>query len=122
MKTRLPLGLTLAAVLQFIPPLVLPPALIASIPLAAWVIIALLFVGLGLNLMRRKNWARLATIFVQGFNIIVRLLVIMGQAVTTKTPGGPLNVAIIGTFLVSMLLSAVILYYIDQPDVQVVMQ
>jgi hypothetical protein len=118
MKARLPLGLILVAALQFVAPLTLPPAMLQSISPALWGVVAALFVLLGLNLLRRRAWSRVASIFVQGFNIIVRLLVMISHGVTD----GVADTAMLSTFMISILLSAVILYYIDQPDVQVIMQ
>ena len=118
MKARIPFGLILVAALQVVAPLTLPPALLAGISPVFWGVIVAIFAILGLNLLRRKAWSRVASIFVQGFNIIVRILVIAGHA----APGGVVDYGIISTFAVSMLLSAVILFYIDQPDIQVLMQ
>ncbi|MBC7234642.1 MAG: hypothetical protein H5T69_02285 [Chloroflexi bacterium] len=118
MRIRIPLGLKLVAVLQMVPLLILPPATLRTISPAIWAFIVAVFVLLGVNLLRRRSWSRLATIFVQGFNILVRLLVTTAHAVE----GGSLNVALLSTSLISMLLSAIILYYVDLPDVQVIMQ
>ncbi len=122
MKNRLPLGLILVALLQFVGPLTLPPATLKSIGPVIWGVVAAMFVLLGLNLLRRRAWARLATIFVQGFNILVRLLVIISHAVVGGEAGGPLDISLVSTSLISMAISAAILYYVDLPDVQVNMQ
>ncbi|MFH1084186.1 MAG: hypothetical protein V1772_00280 [Chloroflexota bacterium] len=122
MKTRLPIGLWIVAIFQFVAPLILPPVLYARFTLALLVPVALLFVLLGVNLLRRQAWSRVATIFVQGFNIIVRLLLVMSNAVQGRKLGNPLDVALLGSCFLSMALSAIILYYVDLPDVQVVMQ
>ncbi len=122
MKTRLPLGLILIAALQFVAPLIVPPDTLKGISPAAWITIVAVFVVLGISLLRRKSWSRVATIFIQGFNIIIRILVIIPSAIQGNTPGNPLNVMILSTFAISMLLSSLILYYIDLPDVQMLMQ
>jgi len=122
MKTRLPLGLILIAALQFVAPLIVPPDTLKGISPAAWSTIVAVFVVLGISLLRRKSWSRVATIFIQGFNIIIRILVIIPSAIQGNTPGNPLNVMILSTFAISMLLSSLILYYIDLPDVQMLMQ
>ena len=77
---------------------------------------------LGWNLLRRKAWARVASIFVQGFSVIVHLLVIVPNAKIGTTPASPWDFVMLGTTVVSVALSALILYYIDLPDVQVLMQ
>jgi len=120
MKSRLPTTLVLIAALQFIAPLVLPPSILKGISPALWALIAFLFAALGLNLVRRRAWSRLATIFIQGFSIIVRLLVIVGHA--RPAADAPLDVWLLGTTILSMALSAMILYAIDTPEVQMVMQ
>jgi hypothetical protein len=122
MRSRLPTNLVLIAALQFIPPLVLPPDLLASMSPAIWGLVALLFAALGLNLLRRRAWARLATIFVQGFSIIVRLLVLVGHVRMGPDPSTPLNAWLLGTSVISMALSGIILYAIDTPEIQMAVQ
>jgi hypothetical protein len=122
MKARLPIGLVLVAALQFVAPLVIPPEMLRGIGPVLWGVIAVLFALLGINLLRRRAWSRIATIFVQGFNIIVRLLVILGNAVQGKEAGNPLSAMLLVTFAISVALSALILYYVDLPDVQMAMQ
>jgi hypothetical protein len=122
MKTRLPVGLVLIAIFQFVAPLTLPVTTLQTISPVIWVAIVLLFALLGIALLRRRAWARVATIFIQGFNIIVRVLVVMSHAVVGGRPGGPLDVPLVSTSLISIAISALILYYIDLPDVQVIMQ
>jgi hypothetical protein len=119
-KRRLPLGLVLVAILQFIPPLVLPPNSLRGVTPVIWGFVAALFALLGISLLRRRAWSRVATIFVQGFNIIVRVLATLGNVVQGGKPGSPINAWMLGTTVVSVILSAVILYYVDLPDVQVV--
>ena len=122
MKTRLPLGLVLVATFQFVAPLSLPPATLQTISPVIWGAIVVLFALLGVALLRRRAWARVASIFVQGFNIIVRVLVVMSHAVVGGRPGGPLDVPLVSTSLISIAISALILYYVDLPDVQIIMQ
>jgi len=118
MRQRLPIALLLVAILQFIPILILPPATFRGVgPVLAAVLLAV-FVLLGVSLVRRRAWSSTASIFVQGFNIIVRILVMVSQGVK----GGKVDPWLLGTCAISIILSAVILYYIDQPDIQVLMQ
>lgn len=121
-RTRLRLGISGVAILQIVPLLVLPLDTLLGIDLGLWVVIVLFFGLLGYSLWRRKQWSRLATIFVQGFNVIVRLLVLIGHAVEGGQPGNPVDFETLGTFVVSIILSGIILYYIDLPDIQVAMQ
>jgi hypothetical protein len=122
MKRRLPLGLILVATCQFIAPLILPPAAFRGIGPALWGLIVLLFALLGFNLLRGRAWSRVATIFLQGFNILVRILVGVSHAIQGGKAGGPLDAWLISTFALSAILSVIILYYVDLPDVQVLMQ
>jgi hypothetical protein len=122
MRSRLPTNLILIAALQFIPPLVLPPDLLKGMSPALWGLVAVLFAALGINLLRRRAWARLASIFVQGFSIIVRLLVLVGHARLGTDPSAPLDAWLLSTSAVSMLLSGLILYMIDEPEIQMAVQ
>ena len=121
MRSRLPAGLLVVAALQFIGPLLLPLATLKGVSLFIWMAIVVLFVVLGANLVRRKAWSRVATVFVQGFNIIVRILYLMGHTVEVGDSGASLNAATLGISLLSILVSGAILYYVDLPDVQVAM-
>jgi hypothetical protein len=122
MKQRLPVGLYIVAIFQIIAPLILPPALYKGISPVLWGAIVAVFLLLGVNLLRRRAWSRVATIFVQGFNILVRLLIMVANATQGRTFGKPLDITLITTCVVSILVSAVILYYVDLPDIQIVMQ
>ncbi len=122
MKNRLPTALIAVAALQFLAPVCLPPRMLAGITPVVWVLAAALFVLLGVGLLRRRAWARLATVFVQGFNILVRLLILMPNVVSRSSAGKvTLDAPLLITFVVSMLLSAVVLYYVDLPEVQMQM-
>ena len=96
------------------------PSLLAGITPVMWALIALLFVSLGVFLLRKKAWARMSVIFLQGFNIIVRLLVLIGNVASGGRGEAPATVDywMLGTFVVSMALSATIFYYVDQPDIR----
>ncbi len=122
MNNKLPRGLVLVAIFQFIPPLILPPSTFASTSFLVWLFVIPLFILLGINLARGRAWSRLATIFVQGFNMIVRLLVLISHAVIIQEGRTILNVWMVTTSLLSIILSAIVLYYIDRPEVQIVMQ
>jgi hypothetical protein len=89
---------------------------------AAWALVLLLFGLLGVNLMRRRAWSRVATVFLQGFSIIVRLLVALGHTVQGGQMGNPVDVGLVVSTVVSIILSGIILYYVDLPDVHVIMQ
>ena len=122
MKTRLPIGLYVVAILQVIAPLVLPPAILRNISPVIWALVVLLFGLLGFGLLRRQSWSRVASIFLQGFNIIVRLLVVIAHAVVGGELGGAADMPLLISMLISVVLSALILYYVDLPDIQIIMQ
>lgn len=119
-RRRVPASLWIVAILQFVGPLVLPPAFYAGISLPLWIAAAAVFGLLGFNLLRLKGWARTATIFVQGFSIIVRLLTLVSKVIPAAA--GQFDTPLLLTSLLSMALSAAILFYVDQPDVQLLMQ
>lgn len=122
MKNRLPQGLVVVAIFQFVPLFVLPPSILKGIGIELWAIAAALFAVLGFNLLRGKSWSRVASIFVQGLSIIVHLLVVISHARVGGVPTGAWDTWLMSTSLVSMLLSGAILYYVDLPDVQMLMQ
>jgi hypothetical protein len=76
---------------------------------------AALFVFLGWAMLTLKPWATTLCIFVQGFNVIARFLIMFPQA----SPNEGTNWAFVITSLASILLSSAILYVIDRPSVQV---
>lgn len=116
------LGLVIVAVLQFIPIIIMPLGTLQSMSPAIWAAILALFGLLGLALLRRREWARTASIFVQGFNIIVRLLMLTSNAVRVEDAGNVFNTPLVISFVLSMALSAFVLYFIDQPGIQLQMQ
>ena len=101
---------------QFVP-LVLFPWRLALASLVFVVLLILLSVFLGWALSRRRAWARTLTIFVQGFNIIIRLLTLPANVYRADVG---LNVALLVTYVAAIGLSLLILNYIDRPEVQLI--
>jgi membrane associated rhomboid family serine protease len=118
---RVPTSLTLIALLQVIAVLVLPPSLLRGIGVPIAVALAVVFGLLGFSLLRLRDWARVATVFIQGFNIIVRLLILLSNVVP-KGAEGQVDMGLLVTSLVSMFLSACVLYLIEKPDIELIMQ
>ncbi len=116
-RTR-PTVVTIVAILQFIPALLLPPELLMSAPPLLLGVVLALFAFMGWALLTLKPWATTLCIFVQGFNVIGRFLILFPQA----SPGETANWPFIITSLLSIGLSTAILYLIDRPSVQVVFQ
>jgi hypothetical protein len=99
---------------QFVP-LVLFPWGVSIRSLVFFVILLLLTAFLGWALIERKPWGRTLTIFVQGLNIVVRIITLFGNVYGPETG---LNVALLVTYLLAIVLSGGILSYIDRPEVQ----
>ena len=53
--------------------------------------------------------------FVQGLNIVVRIITLFGNV---YRPEAGLNAALLVTYLLAIVLSALVLGYIDRPEVQ----
>ena len=113
---------TIVAILQFIPPLILPPSAFASPSLAIIALLAIVLALFGLlawGLLTYRAWARVLTIFVQGFNMIARLLILFPNAVNRD---GHVDLASILTSVISIALSCIVLYFIDKPDIEVIFE
>ena len=121
-RDRLPKALIWIALGQIIAVLIMPPSVITSISPVIWGVVVVIFALLGWSLLRKRAWARIASVFIQGFSIIVHLLIIVPNAKLGSLPSSPWNYQLIITSVVSMILSAVVLYYIDQPEVQTLLQ
>jgi len=119
---KMPLGLVLVAVLQFVPIIVMPLGTLKTLSPVVWGAIVVLFALLAVFLLRRQAWSRVASIFVQGFNVIVRILLTLGNVVRPEETGGGFNTEFAVAMALSVILSALLLYYIDQPDIQLQMQ
>jgi hypothetical protein len=115
MDRNRPTIVTVVAIFQFIPALLVPPDLLLSINPVLLLAPLALFVFLGWAMLTLQRWALTLCIFVQGFNAIARFLVLFPQA----SPNEGTNWAFVATSLASILISSAILYVIDRPSVQV---
>ena len=106
--------ITYIAFAQFVP-LVLFPWELSLRSVVFILILALLCAFLGWALIQRKPWGRTLTIFVQGLNIVVRIITLFDNV---YSPEAGLKVGLLVTYLLSIVLSAVALGYIDRPEVQ----
>ena len=103
-------------VTQIIPILIIPPAILFSLNgLMAVGVLVVLFAGLGWALLRHKSWALNLSVFIQGFNIIVRVMMMFPNA---RSKDGIWDLAIILTSIISIALSVVYLQRLDKPDIQ----
>jgi zinc transporter ZupT len=115
MKKSRPIEVTLIAILQFIPALLLPPELLLSINPIMLLILLAFFAFLCWAMLTLKRWALMLCIFVQGFNVIARFLIMFPHA----TDGEGVDLLFVITSLLGILLSTFILYVVDRPRVDV---
>jgi hypothetical protein len=101
-------------VIPIIAPLLFPPSLLEG---GIWVIgfEVLLFLALGYALLRGRSTALRLVIFLQGLNVVVRLMMFFPHAVLQ---GGVVNWIFIITSLLSMALSMYLVLRLDQVDVR----
>jgi len=114
-KSRPPV-VTLVAILQFIPALLLPPELLLSVNPILLLVPLVFFAFLGWAMWTLRRWSLTLCIFVQGLNVVARFLIMFPQASNGENG---MNWTFVITSLASILLSTAILYVIDRPKVQV---
>ena len=120
-KSR-PVLLTAIALLQVVPIVLLPPKMLQTASPLLLLPPLVLFAVLAWALLTWRPAGRTMTIFAQGFNIIVRVLITMSHVVPSKKAGTPADVPLLVTFLVSIALSVLILFYVDQPEMQLLFE
>jgi uncharacterized membrane protein len=106
--------------LQVIPLILYPPSLMAS-GAAVLAVVAIAYLALGYMVLRGRSWALTLTIFSQGLNVIVRLMMFFSRAVTVVGETRVVDVAWIVTGLVGMALSVWFLLRFDRQDVRLLM-
>ena len=122
MKKARPVLITAIAVLQIIPILLLPPDVLRSINRLLLVLPVAIFAILAWGLFTLKPVARTLTIFLHGMSIIVRLLVTLARVVPSRQEGTPADVPLFVSSFLSIVLSVLILYYVDKPDTQLLFE
>jgi hypothetical protein len=111
-------GIRIVALAQVIPLLLFP----WDLSVRSFVFIAVLILlaaFLGWALLQRKPWGRLLTIFVQGMNIIVRIITLFGNV---YSPEAGVKFGLLVTYVLSAVASGVLLSYIDRPETQLVFE
>lgn len=103
------------AIAQFIPTLMFPPAVLGSAKITVLILPVVLFALLGWGLVRRRPWALTMSIFVQGFNVIIRVLMLLPRVVVK----GTLDVGWLVSSILAIALSLVFLLLLEKPDVQI---
>ena len=120
-KTR-PVLITIIAVLQVVAIVIAPPAFFRSVSWALFLVLVPVFGLMGWGLYKLLPLARTLTIFVQGMNIVVRTLVTLARVVPSKAPGTPADIPLLVSSLISIVLSSLIVFYIDQPEMQLLFE
>ena len=110
--------ITAIAIGQFIPVMMYPPASLLSASPVILGIAIIIFAFVGYNLLQRRQWAKTITVFMQGFNIIIRLMMLLAHGANPIKTGGGLNWDVIVLNLVAITISVVILYRFDVPQIE----
>ena len=103
---------------QIIPLLIYPPETL-KLGLALVGIMVVIFALLGYGLWRGRNWALSLSLTLQGFNVIVRLMMLFPNALMRLSDGGfVFDLSYIAFGVVSIALSLYFLLRLDRPDVR----
>jgi len=122
MQKKRPVLITIIALFQIVPILLLPPNVLASTNRLLLLPPLAIFALLAWAMLTLRPVGRMLTIFLQGFNIIVRTLITLARTVPSKTPGTPVDFPLLVTSLISIALSTLILFYVDQPEMQLLFE
>lgn len=106
--------ITAIFLLQGLPILLYPLPMIQSAPLA-FSLIFLAFAALGFLALRGRAWAFTLSIFCQGMNVIVRLMMVWPNALSDE---GVLNLGFVLAMLAGIIVSTWLLFRMDRPDVR----
>ena len=102
--------------LQPLPLLLFPPALLAdALPLIA-IVIAIIW-GLSWLVWRKIAWALTMSIFMQGLNVIIRVMMLLSNAVSQRSNGN-LDVVYVVASVLAIVLSWLFLYRLDNQDLR----
>jgi len=121
-KKKRPILIVVVAVLQVFAVLLVPPKVLASINPLLLLAPLPVFAFVAWALITLRPVGRTLTIFVQGMNIVVRTLITMAKVVPSKVPGTPADVPLLVTSLIAVVLSVVMLFYVDQPEMQLLFE
>jgi hypothetical protein len=103
--------------LQLIPLLIFPPSILVEGILAVGVV-AVAIVALGFMLLRKRAWALTMSIFIQGMNIVVRLMMLFPHALLSGSAGKGVDVAFVVSSILSIAISGWFLLRLDRPDIR----
>jgi len=111
-------GIWIVALAQVVPLLLFP----WDLSVRSFVFIAVLILlaaFLGWALIQHKPWGRVLSIFVQGMNIIVRIITLWGNVYAPETG---LRVGLLVTYILSIVASGFLLSYVDRSEMQLVFE
>ncbi len=103
--------------LQFIPVILYPPATLQQ----GWgviLVVVAVILALGYFLLTGRSWALKMSIFIQGLNIIIRVMMGFANAVRPEKFGGGFDGALIIAYLLGIIISGWFLFRLDQPDIK----
>ncbi len=106
--------ITAIFLLQGLPILLYPPALLLGAPILVGLAFAF-FVSLGFMALRGRAWAVTMSIFSQGMNVIVRMMMSLPNALSAE---GTLNTALAISMVLGIILSTWLLFRMDRPDIR----
>ena len=102
-------------IFQILPIIIFPLETITA-GISMFGIVALLFALLGFGIWRGRAWALTMSIFIQGLNIIVRMMMLFPHAM--RVDGTGWDITYIVTAVISMGISGWFLIRLDKPDVR----
>lgn len=111
-------NLLLLYIFQIIPLLIYPPEMLQSGFLVVGIMVVI-FALLGYGLWRGRTWALSLSLTMQGFNVVVRLMMLFPNSLVNSGEGGmAFNSLYIVLSAVSIALSLFFLLRLDRPDVR----
>ncbi len=103
--------------LQLSPLLIFPPSILLEGLLAVGVV-AVAVLALGFMMVRRRAWALTMSIFLQGLNVVVRLMMLFPHALLSGSAGKGVDVAFVVSSLLAIAISGWFLIRLDRPDIR----
>lgn len=102
--------------LQPLPLLLFPPTLLAD-ALSLIAIVIVVMWGLSWLVWRKRAWALTMSIFIQGLNVIIRVMMLLSNAVS-QSSHGEIDVVYVVTSVLAIVLSWLCLYRLDNQDLR----
>ena len=104
--------------LQLVPLLIFPPSILFEGILAVGVV-AVAVLALGFMLLRKRAWALTMSLFIQGLNVVVRLMMLFPHALQSGPAGKGIDVAFVVSSLLAIAISGWFLIRLDRADIRV---